>query len=65
MLTCTYTLLRSNETVFRDLTEYYEKVNKSNEVDINYDLHGYGHDFTEESGELANRWLKKGSLVIK
>lgn len=44
---------------FRELTEYYKKVNKSNKADINYYLHGYGHDFTEESRELAYKWLEK------
>ena len=44
---------------FRDLTDYYKKVNKSNKADINYYLHGYGHDFTEESRELAYKWLEK------
>lgn len=44
---------------FRDLTEYYKKVNKSDEADINYYLHGDGHDFTEESRELAYKWLER------
>ncbi|NGF57914.1 hypothetical protein G5B00_15450 [Parapedobacter sp. SGR-10] len=44
---------------FRDLTEYYKKVNKAKKADINYYLHGYGHDFTEESRELAYKWLEK------
>lgn len=48
---------------FRNLTEYYKKVNNANKADINYYLHGDGHDFTEESRELAYKWLEKRLFV--
>ncbi len=50
---------------FREVVNYYTKLNQSKTADFNYFLHGYGHDFPIESRELSYIWFEKRLFTNK